>query len=243
MRIQPKGKTPISRSLRKAADDLRYTEEKATIILISDGKETCDPDPCGTAKQLKKEGIDFITHVIGFNVDKKTDKQLACIAHATGGEYFSAKNAKELNKAIKVVAKKVEKPKPVVPKETLLIPHVRYDMLPRGLDITGVKLTVAQDGKKIYSGDEVAPKIKAKVGEVQIEAQADFGAQKQTVQQNVTLDPQKENHVVLLVKSGKVTVDTAEEAGGPKVLSDVHNYPVVEGVPDMADEASWCDPT
>ena len=112
MAIKPKGKTPISRSLRKVADEIKYTEEKATIILISDGKETCDPDPCGTAKELEKEGIDFVTHVIGFNVDKKTDKQLECIAHATGGEYFSAKNAAALNEAMKVIVKKVEVAKP-----------------------------------------------------------------------------------------------------------------------------------
>ncbi len=119
MSIKPKGKTPISRSLRKVAEEIKYTEEKATIILISDGKETCDPDPCGTAKELAKQGIDFVTHVIGFNVDKKTSQQLECIADATGGEYFSAKNAAALNKAMKVIAKKVEvvvPPKPVVKK-------------------------------------------------------------------------------------------------------------------------------
>ena len=118
--INPKGKTPISRSLKKAANALKYTEEKATIILISDGKETCDLDPCGTAKELAKQGIDFVTHVIGFNVDKKTSKQLECIANATGGEFFSAKNTAALNKAMKVIVKKVEvvkpKPKPVVKK-------------------------------------------------------------------------------------------------------------------------------
>lgn len=119
MGIKPKGKTPISRSLRKVAEEIKYTEEKATIILISDGKETCDPDPCGTAKELEAQGIDFVTHVIGFNVDKKTDKQLECIASATGGEYFSAKNAVALNKAMKVIVEKVEvvvPPKPVVKK-------------------------------------------------------------------------------------------------------------------------------
>ena len=114
MGIKPKGKTPISRSLRKVAEEIKYTEEKANIILISDGKETCDPDPCGTAKELEAQGIDFVTHVIGFNVDKKRDKQLECIANATGGEYFSAKNAAALNEAMKVIVKKVEvvKPKP-----------------------------------------------------------------------------------------------------------------------------------
>jgi len=119
--ILPKGKTPISRSLKLAAKELKFTEDKATIILISDGKETCDLDPCNTAKELKKQGIDFVTHVIGFNVDKSTDKQLACIANATGGEYFSAKNAKELNSAIKSVVKKVEKPKIVKLKNNLEI--------------------------------------------------------------------------------------------------------------------------
>ncbi|PTB83455.1 hypothetical protein C9926_02830, partial [Sulfurovum lithotrophicum] len=119
MNIKPKGKTPISRSLSKVAEEIRYTEEKATIILISDGQETCDPDPCGTARELESQGIDFVTHVIGFNVDKKTDKQLECIAKVTGGEYFSAKNAVALNKAMKVIAKKVEvvkaKPEPKKP--------------------------------------------------------------------------------------------------------------------------------
>ena len=122
--IMPKGKTPISRSLKKAAQELRYTEEKATVILISDGKETCDPDPCVTAKELEEQGIDFVTHVIGFNVDQKTDKQLECIANATGGAYFSAKNATALNDAMRSIVKKVEivevvekvKPKPVVKK-------------------------------------------------------------------------------------------------------------------------------
>jgi Ca-activated chloride channel family protein len=124
--IKPKGKTPISRSIKKAAEDLRYTEEKATVILISDGKETCNADPCATAKSLENEGIDFVAHVIGFDVDKQTDKQLKCIADSTGGEYFSAKNAASLNDAMGKIAEKVKKdePKPSViknPKKNLKI--------------------------------------------------------------------------------------------------------------------------
>ena len=102
-KIQPKGKTPISRSLRKVADEIKYTEKKATIILISDGKESCDADPCSTAKFLEKEGIDFVAHVIGFDVDKNTTDQLQCIAANTGGLYFSASNAEELNVALQAV--------------------------------------------------------------------------------------------------------------------------------------------
>ena len=118
-KIQPKGKTPISRAIKIAAEELRYTEEKATVILISDGKENCDADPCGTAKALESEGIDFIAHVIGFDVDKQTGEELRCIANATGGEYFSAKNASSLNDAMGKVIEKVQKkeaPKPIVKK-------------------------------------------------------------------------------------------------------------------------------
>ena len=109
--IQPKGKTPISRTLKKVAEEMKSSEEKSTIILISDGKESCDADPCATAKELKKQDINFVAHVIGFNVDKKTDAQLECIADTTGGEYFSAKNATALNDAMNSIVKKVEKPK------------------------------------------------------------------------------------------------------------------------------------
>lgn len=130
--IQPKGKTPISAALKKVAKEMKFSEEKATIILISDGKESCDADPCATAKELEKQGIDFVAHVIGFNVDKNTDAQLECIADATGGEYFSAKDASALNDAMKRIVKKVEKPKPI-PKPVVV---EKAKMLENNLKVT-----------------------------------------------------------------------------------------------------------
>ncbi len=107
-RINPKGKTPISASLREAANELKFTEDQATVILISDGKETCNADPCKTAAELEKLGINFTAHVIGFDVDKETSKQLRCIADNSGGKYFSADNAQQLGEALQKV---VEQPK------------------------------------------------------------------------------------------------------------------------------------
>ena len=51
-----------------AADSLRYTENAATVILVSDGIETCNPDPCAAAQILAETGVDFTAHVIGFDV-------------------------------------------------------------------------------------------------------------------------------------------------------------------------------
>ena len=145
-KIQPKGKTPIARSLKRVAEELKFTEEKATIILISDGKESCDANPCDVAKELEKKGIDFVTHVIGFNVDKKTDKQLECIADATGGEYFSAKNATALNDAMKTIVKKVEK---VEPKPT---PKPTPKKLKKSLEITA---TEKEGGKWVDANHDI----------------------------------------------------------------------------------------
>lgn len=44
--LKPKGKTPLSAAVIQAAETLKYTEEKAAVIFIADGLETCDQDPC-----------------------------------------------------------------------------------------------------------------------------------------------------------------------------------------------------
>ncbi len=107
-KINPKGKTPISASIRMAANELKFTEDEATVILISDGKETCNANPCDTAAELEKLGVNFTAHVIGFGVDKQTSEQLQCIAENTGGLYFSADNAEQLSVALKQIVVKAK---------------------------------------------------------------------------------------------------------------------------------------
>ena len=75
--INPKGKTPLSQSVEQAADILKYTEEKATVVLVTDGLETCEADPCALASALEKKGVDFTTHVVGFGLTEEEGKQVA----------------------------------------------------------------------------------------------------------------------------------------------------------------------
>ncbi len=99
--ISPKGKTPLSASVKMAAEKLKYTEQKATVILVSDGIETCDLDPCAVGTALEEAGVDFTAHVIGFDVTEvEAEKQLQCLAQNTGGRYISASNAGELSIAL-----------------------------------------------------------------------------------------------------------------------------------------------
>ena len=98
--INPKGMTPISDAVRIAAETLRYTEEKATVILITDGLETCEVDPCQLATELEGQGIDFTTHVLGFGLSDEEGQQVACLAENTGGKYLSAQNGDDLGEAL-----------------------------------------------------------------------------------------------------------------------------------------------
>ncbi len=116
-RLKPKGKTPLSLAVKRAAEELKYTEEKATVILITDGKETCRLDPCALGTQLEEAGVDFTTHVIGFNVSQAEQAGLRCLAKNTGGEFLAAENASGLHDALETTVTKVqqEAKKVVVP--------------------------------------------------------------------------------------------------------------------------------
>lgn len=98
--LNPKGKTPISHAVEQAADILKYTEDKATVVLVTDGLETCEADPCALASALEQKGVDFTTHVVGFGLTKEEGRQVACLAENTGGKYFEASDAAQLVAAL-----------------------------------------------------------------------------------------------------------------------------------------------
>ncbi|MGR3491989.1 MAG: vWA domain-containing protein [Shimia sp.] len=101
--LLPRGKTPLSEAVRAAADALRFTENAATVVLISDGVETCQADPCAVAADLERLGIDFTAHVVGFDIAEGDRAQLQCIAEETGGLYFDAADAGGLSDAMDAV--------------------------------------------------------------------------------------------------------------------------------------------
>jgi Ca-activated chloride channel family protein len=109
-RLTPLGKTPISDAVRQAAIELRYTHDKATVILITDGIETCEADPCAVAAELERSGVDLTVHVVGFGLSQEEGRQVSCLAENTGGEYFSAGDADALADALETTVTVVQPP-------------------------------------------------------------------------------------------------------------------------------------
>ncbi|MCZ7596260.1 MAG: VWA domain-containing protein [Hyphomicrobium sp.] len=54
--LKPDGRTPLTRAVRLAAEVLDFRSRPVTIVLLTDGEETCDGAPCALAKTLKAEG-------------------------------------------------------------------------------------------------------------------------------------------------------------------------------------------
>ncbi|WP_227982349.1 vWA domain-containing protein [Nocardia spumae] len=98
--IQASGYTPIGTSLREAAKSLPSSGPRS-IVLVSDGEDTCaPPDPCAVAQELNRQGATIVIHAIGFGVDSASRAQLTCIAQRTGGTYTDAADGKTLERIL-----------------------------------------------------------------------------------------------------------------------------------------------
>jgi len=98
------GFTPIGYSLQEGAKDLP-PEGDRTIILVSDGEDTCaPPDPCQVARDLSAQGLHLKVETVGFQVDPAARAQLECIAQATGGSYRDAGDAAALADQLKQIS-------------------------------------------------------------------------------------------------------------------------------------------
>jgi von Willebrand factor type A domain len=102
--FRARGRTPIAYALEQAAVDLGDSGSR-TIVLVSDGKDTCQPPaPCEVAQEIAKGGVEMRIQAIGFNVDAESRKELQCIASAGGGVYRDATDADSLREELKVLS-------------------------------------------------------------------------------------------------------------------------------------------
>ncbi len=98
-KIQPKGTTPIAYSLEQSAKDFPPCGNcRNMIILITDGIEECDGDPCAISMALQAKGIVLKPFVIGIGLDLELIDRFKCI-----GSYFNAKNERSFKDILNVV--------------------------------------------------------------------------------------------------------------------------------------------
>ncbi len=155
--IDPKGMTPITQALQVAAEQLKTAEQETTVVLVSDGEETCKGDPCAAVGSLVQQGVKLKVHVVGFDVAKKEQQQLMCIAKAGNGKYFTANNAEQLKNALtevkQEVVKKIEaqprEPEVTISQKVIKVQRPEIGMIEIKNNMTGyVEILDQQTGEK-----------------------------------------------------------------------------------------------
>lgn len=95
--IVPKGTTPIAATLAECGKDfLPCSNCRNIIILITDGEEECNGDPCAVSQALQKEGIILKPFIIGIGKNFKTS--FDCV-----GNYYDASSEEFYKTALKTV--------------------------------------------------------------------------------------------------------------------------------------------
>jgi hypothetical protein len=95
-------KTPIAASLGKIPSDMQSVEGPRTVVLLTDGKETCDGDPAAMIQELRSEGTNVRVNIVGYAIDDEDlRKDFESWAAIGDGRYFDAPEAAELATALR----------------------------------------------------------------------------------------------------------------------------------------------
>ncbi|TND07492.1 MAG: uncharacterized protein FD123_3202 [Bacteroidetes bacterium] len=95
--IVPRGTTPIAYTLEQCGGDFPDTRTRNIIILITDGIEECDGDPCAVSLALQSKGIVLKPFVIGVGLGANI-QSLGCI-----GKYFDVSNEANFVSVLNIV--------------------------------------------------------------------------------------------------------------------------------------------
>ncbi len=95
----PKGTTPIAHSLALTVNDFPPCGNcRNIVVLITDGIEACDGDPCAVSAELQKKGIVLKPFVIGIGEDPNFRKTYECV-----GNFYDAADEDQFHDVLKIV--------------------------------------------------------------------------------------------------------------------------------------------
>jgi Ca-activated chloride channel family protein len=115
--LSPKGYTPLAYTIGESEKDFGGDiRTQNIIILITDGLENCNGNPCEVAARLREKNIFINPYIIGLGIDSLESKNLECI-----GKYIDAKNKEVFRQVVQTILTEV------AVKTTLTVQFVKSD--------------------------------------------------------------------------------------------------------------------
>jgi Ca-activated chloride channel family protein len=97
--IQPRGTTPIAKSLEATKNDFPPCNNcRNIVILITDGREECGGDPCAISNSLQRNGVILKPFIIGIGLGDDIKTSLKCV-----GSYYDASTEESFRDVLKIV--------------------------------------------------------------------------------------------------------------------------------------------
>ena len=97
--LKPKGYTALAYSLAQVAADFPAQAGRKTLVLMTDGADTCGGDPEAIVSTLKKKGFEVQVQVLGIALDVAGRKSLQTLAAVSGGVFVPIYSGVELTRA------------------------------------------------------------------------------------------------------------------------------------------------
>lgn len=94
--------TPLAYTLTVSGGDFKVGNENV-LILLTDGKDTCNGDPVKAAGDLFNSDKKVKIYVIGMGVDADAKAQLSAISTTGGGVYYDASDSTSLASSFKAI--------------------------------------------------------------------------------------------------------------------------------------------
>jgi Ca-activated chloride channel homolog len=211
--IEPKGTTPIAYSLEQAAGDFPQTTEfRNIVIIITDGLESCNGDPCQVSKALQEKNIFLKPFIIGLGATEGWEKQFECV-----GKYFDANNVNEFREVLNKVLKHT------LDKTTLSVELLDINGLPKE---TNVNVSLVNQVNGDYLNEMVHYRDKnGRTDSVEVDALIHYDIIVNTIppvyKRNVQLNGGKHNVVSVKSPQGKLKLNqhgASEYPGGVKII-------------------------
>jgi len=100
-KINPRGRTPMASALEQSAATLG--DAGGSVVLITDGAENCDRDPCAVVRATRRNNPLIRFDVIALAMSDADRRSVQCVARLGGGELKEVSSVDQMHEALDAI--------------------------------------------------------------------------------------------------------------------------------------------
>lgn len=234
-KISPQGMTPIAYSLAQAVNDFPADVKSLnSIIIITDGNENCDGNPCAASQKLLDKRISLRPFIVGLNGGQNFIEKLKCI-----GTVLDTKDEPSLYNTVGIIIR-----------QTLNTTTAQVNLLDANGNptVTNIPFTLYDhaSGKILYNFVHTLNE-KGNPDTLYLDPVGVYDLELHTYpsikKENIELVPGKHNIIALDVPAGNFTAEclnaTIANNNAQVIVRPLHNLNTILNVQDLNEQETY----